>query len=437
MHFSDSFYWGTSTSAYQIEGGVAEGGRSPSIWDTFCAKQGAIKNGHTGEVACDHYNRLDEDLDLIQGLGVKHYRFSTSWSRILPAGVGKINQQGADFYNALIDGCLERGVEPWITLYHWDIPQILEDKGGWTSRDVIDWFSEYADKVTDLYGDRVSKWMILNEPSVFSYIGYLRGEHAPGARDEQAYIKCVHNANLVVGKTYRDLKRKNANWKVGSTYTVMPLRPEAEDTPQSAVDMMAAFWHRNFADPLFKGQYPDVFKEEFAPLIQPGDMETIKVNLDFVGIQHYNPIEAKYSEDQLFNVDFGNKPDDKPKTDIGWLIDPDAFYETLVGLKSDYGDFPIIITENGAAYYDKISEDGKIHDQYRIDFLNSYIASMKKAMDEGVNVEGYFVWSLFDNFEWSEGYGPRFGLVYVDYENDIKRIPKESYSWYRGFIKKS
>lgn len=434
VSFPDDFIWGTATAAYQIEGAAAEGGRGPSIWDTFSHTPGNIQNNENGDVACDHYHRVDEDLDLIAGV-VTNYRFSISWSRILPDGVGELNQQGVDFYNHLIDGLLARGVTPWVTMYHWDLPQALQDKGGWGNREVVQWFETYAGHLLDLFGDRVKNWMILNEPSVHSWLGHGLGFHAPGLADAKSYLSAAHNMNRVIGHIYRFMKGRDAALNVGSAYTLLPVRPGTPDTPDHIVAVMDSYWNRNFFDPLVLGRYPDVMAEHFAPYIQAGDMELCRVTLDFVGVQHYNPIEAAFDSSRIFNTFFGPKNPARPQTDYGWAIDPDGFHECLVDFTKRYGaDINVVVTENGAAFFDT-AENGRSRDPRRVAFLHDYISAVHRAMNDGANIKGYFVWSFLDNFEWADGYVYRFGMVHVDYANGQARTPKDSYFWYKELVR--
>ncbi len=436
-NFPKDFIWGTSTAAYQIEGGVNEDGRSKSVWDVFCEQEGNIIDGSSGVKACGHYHRVDEDVALLKNAGIKNYRFSISWPRILPNGIGEVNLKGIEFYSNLVDKLLENDITPWITLYHWDLPQCLQEKGGWCNRKVLDWFSEYAHVVTDALGDRVSNWIILNEPSVVSFLGHGLGFHAPGLKGEDSYLASVHYQNLVIGRMYRELKAKDNSWNVGSSYTLLDNPADASCKDNRASIYMDCFWNRNFFDPLMKGEYPKIMQDAFKSWVQDGDMELIKTDLDFIGVQHYNSIYAKDDfEKGLFGTFFGDKPKDIPTTDIGWGVMPQDFYHCLSDFNQRYGDkIPLVITENGCAYYDKPDDNGKVDDARRISFLESYISAISDAINDGVNIKGYFVWSFMDNFEWSEGYAPRFGLVYVDYNNDCKRTPKSSYYWYRDFIK--
>lgn len=429
--FPKDFFWGTATAAYQIEGAASEDGRGPSIWDTFSHTPGKTKNGDTGDVACDHYHHLEEDLDLIAGL-VPHYRFSISWSRILPEGTGEINQKGVDFYNRLIDGLIARGVTPWVTLYHWDLPQALQDRGGWVNRDIIDWFNAYAEVCVRLFGDRVKNWMIINEQVMISYFGYATGFFAPGIQDEEQYWRVVHNTNLVVGSCYRMMKSMDPSLNIGSTYTPIPCRMHNEED-NDKIPLLHCIFHYNFLDPLFTGAYPDVVADKVQPYIKEGDAALMKVDLDFLGLQHYSPIYFKKNDAWVLGVEFAGSPDGLPTSDLGWVIDPDAFRDILLELHAKYPGVVWLVTENGVSLDDKY-EDGAVSDPRRIAYLTDYLCAVREVMDAGMDVRGYFVWSLMDNYEWASGYGPRFGLIFIDYERDQARICKESYGWYKKLI---
>lgn len=430
--FPPEFIWGTATAAYQIEGAANKDGRGPSIWDTFSHIPGNVANNDTGDVACDHYNRLDEDLALIAGVA-PHYRFSISWSRIFPNGTGEINQKGVDFYNRLIDGLLARGIEPWATLYHWDLPQALQDKGGWANRDIVQWFDGYAETCIRLFGDRVKNWMIINEPSIVSYMGHALGVFAPGIRDESAYWACVHHLNMVVGTVYRKAKALRPELNVGSTYTPIPCRT-VDPAENDVAQLMECVWHWNFLDPLFRGEYPEIVRARVAPHVRSGDGDIARTKLDFVGLQHYSPIYFTRSADKVLGADFAAAPAHLPKSDMGWPIDPEAFGKILLDLDRAYPGTAWVITENGISLHDARQPDGSVQDDKRIDYLTRYLGAVKGAMAKGMNIAGYFVWSLMDNYEWASGYGPRFGLVYIDYGNAQKRTPKKSYYWYRDLI---
>ncbi|MBI2233595.1 MAG: beta-glucosidase [Micavibrio aeruginosavorus] len=430
--FPQGFLWGAATAAYQIEGAAAEDGRGPSIWDVFSHTPGKTRNGETGDRACDHYHRLEEDLDLIAGL-VPHYRFSVSWTRILPDGTGVINQKGVDFYNRLIDGLIARGVTPWVTMYHWDLPQALHDKGGWTSRESVAWFDHYAQTLLKLFSDRVKNWIIINEPSTQTFLGYGIGVHAPGLRGEADYAAATHHMNLAIGSAYRLAKAYDRGLNVGSSYVLMPVFAAEDGGDSGSVAILDALWNRNHYDPLFTGTYPEATRAAFAPFILEGDAEKLNTALDFVGIQHYSPAYARRDENGLFGINFGQGPDTFEKTDIGWPIDPPAFHGALMDQVARYGDHRMIITENGIALFDRM-EAGKVNDTRRIGYYRQYLAQVHRAIADGARIDGYFVWSLLDNYEWSEGYSMRFGLVYVDYETCI-RTAKDSYRWYAQTVR--
>lgn len=430
MKFPKGFIWGTATAAYQIEGAWNVDGKGPSIWDTFTHIPGKIQNGDTGDVACDHYHRWSEDLDLAKGVA-PNYRFSIAWPRVIPNGTGQINQKGIDFYNRLIDGCLEKGLTPWTTMYHWDLPQALQDKGGWTNRDVLGWFEEYAATLHRHFGDRVRNWMVLNEPSVTSYLGHALGFFAPGLSDEKAFWASVHHQNVVVGKTYRQFKELDSSLRVGSTYTPVPGRAQTAEAAQ-LLEVWENIWNWNYFDPLFTGAYPEKSQAGVAPFIKDGD-ECVKTDLDFVGLQHYSPIYFGRDETKPLGVFFTQAQGDFETNDAGWVIDPEAFTEMLLRLQSRYGQRPWIVTENGICCADRV-KNGQVDDPQRVGYFERYLKAVLAAMDRGMKIDGYFVWSLLDNFEWADGYIRRFGLVYVDYRNGQKRIPKTSYYWIKNTI---
>lgn len=436
LSFPENFIWGAATAAYQIEGAADADGKGKSIWDTFLARPENSLKGESGTTACDHYNRLEEDLGLMEKLGIKHYRFSLSWSRILPDGRPPANTPGIDFYERLVDGLLERGITPWATLYHWDLPQALQDKGGWINRDIIGRFCDYADTVTEKLGDRIGHWMILNEPSVSTLMGHGMGNHAPGLTGRDNYAAAAHHHNMVIGTIYDLLKAKKADWTIGSTFTRMPFRPAGNNVPGDIVAAWDSAWNGNFFDPLMLGTYPENMRALFENHIQDGDMETIKTGLDFVGIQHYSPIYVAEDAKGIFGGTFGGSPDpETPTTGIGWPIEPEGFYEALTSFKDRYGEEqPLVITENGIALYDKRAPDGDVHDDKRIAYYQAYIAQLHRAMADGVNVQGYFAWSLMDNLEWNEGYDMRFGLTFIDYDRNLERIPKDSFHWYTQLV---
>jgi beta-glucosidase len=427
------FIWGTATAAYQIEGATAADDKGPSIWDTFAKNSTAIVGGIGADIACDHYNRYREDVGILSQAGIPNYRFSISWTRLFPEGTGKFNQKGADFYSRLIDALLEKGITPWATLYHWDLPQALEEKGGWTNRDIMNWVGDYAEQAMKAYGDRIKNWMILNEPPVTAFLGHYLGWHAPGRKSLNDYLACVHHQNMTIGSVYRRMKALDAKSTVGSTFVLMPVRPQDATTPASTVETMDCVWNHNHFQPIFTGAYPDIFKNRFATVIRAGDENILKTDLDFVGLQHYSPLYAQKDANDL-GIMFGKAPESVEKNSLGWEVSPDAFEKVLLDFTARYKPKRLMITENGMALHETAQSGTLVDDQPRISYLQRYIAAMQRAIAKGAPIDGYFVWSLLDNFEWAEGFGPRFGLVYVDYEQGQKRIPKSSLHWYGNFI---
>jgi len=435
--FPNDFIWGTATAAYQIEGAWDKDGKGESIWDRFCHEEGNILNNDTGDIACDHYHRWEEDLDLLKKYNIENYRLSIAWARIYPKGTGEINPAGVDFYNNLIDGMIERGITPWITIYHWDLPQALQDRGGWTNREIVNWFKDYTATLIKLFGDRVKNWMIYNEPSVQAWLGYGLGFNAPGLKGEENYLKALHHINLSIAEGYRVAKAMLPDGYIGSSYTLVPTPPES-DADRDVADNMFGFWNTNHFDPLFKGEYPKAIREQISQYMKDGDHELIKVDLDFVGIQHYSTIYAKMdNKNGLFGTFFGKPPADVKLTDIGWEINGSYFGDIISWFSDNYNlkqkNQDIIITENGAAFFDELNESGECDDQHRIDYLEEYLLSVKNCIDNNIPLKGYFIWSLLDNFEWAEGYKMRFGLVHVDYKS-LVRTPKKSIKWFKGFL---
>jgi beta-glucosidase len=448
LSFPPGFKWGVSTSAYQIEGAVTENGRGPSTWDTFCAEPGRILNGDTGAVACDHYHRYAEDVALMRDLGVDVYRFSFAWPRIQPTGQGPANAEGLAFYDRLIDELLAAGITPAPTLFHWDTPQPLEDAGGWLGRDITSRFADYASILADSFADRVPLWMTINEPMVLTLIGYAVGGHAPGKQLGFEALPVAHHQLLAHGRAVQALRAGGAA-EIGIATNHAPTWP-ASDSPE---DVEAAGLYDNlinwlFVDPILLGRYPEGLGEAMpGPVAE--DLEIISTPIDFFGLNHYAParVGAPTGNPDTAATDGIPIPDglpfeprampEYPKTDFGWPIVPSAFGEILRTLKDRYGEAlpPIYITENGCAINDG-PVDGVVADQRRIDYLDGYLRELRQAMDDGIDVRGYFQWSLLDNFEWSVGNSQRFGLVHVDFET-LARTPKASYHWYRDVIAKS
>ncbi|TMS00806.1 GH1 family beta-glucosidase [Nonomuraea basaltis] len=429
------FLWGTATAAYQIEGAAAEDGRGVSVWDTFSHEPGRTRDGHTGDVACDHYHRWPEDLGLMSGLGVNAYRFSIAWPRVQPLGTGEVNAKGLDFYERLVDALLERGIQPVPTLFHWDLPQALEDRGGWLNREISEIFAEYASTVAERLADRVPLWITLNEPFVHMAYGYAMGVHAPGQALLTGALPAAHHQLLGHGLAVRALRAAGAR-QVAITNNCTPVWPASQEEPDlRAAEAYDILHNRLFNDPVLLGKYPDL--SAYTPaldFLHDGDLEIISTPIDALGVNYYNPTRiAAPAADGLPFADAGITG--HPTTAFGWPVVPDGLRELLTGLKTRYGSAlpPIHITENGCSQEDTVTEHGTIEDEGRIAYLEAHIAAMRRAMAEGVDVRGYFVWSLLDNFEWAEGYHQRFGLVHVDFETQ-RRTPKASYSWLKAFL---
>ncbi|MEV4746153.1 GH1 family beta-glucosidase [Streptosporangium sp. NPDC049248] len=429
------FLWGTATASYQIEGAVAEDGRGASIWDTFAHEPGRVRGGDTGDVACDHYHRWEEDVELMSGLGVNSYRFSIAWPRVQPDGKGAINQAGLDFYDRLTDALRERDIVPAATLFHWDLPQPLEDEGGWLNRDTAYRFAEYAAAVADRLADRIPMWITLNEPFVHMVFGYALGAHAPGRTLVLDALPAAHHQLLGHGLAVRELRARGAE-QVLITNNCTPVWPASADPADlAAADAYDILHNRLFNDPVLLGSYPDLSAYGVSlDCVRDGDLDLIGAPLDGIGINYYNPtrIAAPTGEGLPFE-DAGVTG--YPTTAFGWPVVPDGLRELLVGLRARYGDAlpPVYITENGCSQPDEPAPDGTVDDQARIDFLDGHIEAVERARAEGVDVRGYYVWSLLDNFEWAEGYSQRFGLVHVDFPTG-KRTPKASYEWLRRRI---
>jgi len=441
LRFPEGFIWGAATSAYQIEGGVTEGGRGPSIWDTFCRSEGKVFQGHTGDVACDHYHRYAEDVELMRTLGLHAYRFSIAWPRILPEGRGEVNPEGLDFYDRLVDALLAAGIQPFATLYHWDLPQALQDAGGWVSRDTVGAFCEYADAVSRRLGDRVKNWITHNEPWVVAFAGHAWGWHAPGLQDMATALQVAHHLLLSHGEAVPILRENGgAGTQVGITLNLAPVHPAspaAEDV--AAARRRDGYLNRWFLDPLFKGTYPEdmlAFYGQLAPLVQPGDMARIAAPLDFLGVNYYTRNVVRDDPESPEVQSRLVMPEGAEVTEMGWEVYPQGLYELLMRLRDDYRPPAIYITENGAAFPDEATPDGRVFDPRRIAYLDGHLRQVHRAIREGVPLKGYFVWSLLDNFEWSHGYSKRFGLVYVFYPTQ-QRIVKESGYWYRRVIERN
>ncbi|MFI6875412.1 GH1 family beta-glucosidase [Streptomyces sp. NPDC050400] len=452
LAFPPLFLWGTATAAYQIEGAAAVDGRTPSIWDTYCRTPGRVRNGDTGDVATDHYHRWREDVAMMADLGVGAYRFSLAWPRIQPTGRGPSVQKGLDFYRRLTDELLEKNIKPVATLYHWDLPQELEDAGGWPERVTADRFAEYASLAAEALGDRVHTWTTLNEPWCSSFLGYGSGVHAPGRTDPVAALRAAHHLNLGHGKAVQALRASlPARAQISVTlnfHHVRPLSEQAQDV--DAARRIDALANRVFTGPMLKGAYPDDLFQDTARLtdwsfVRDGDVQEIHQPLDFLGVNYYSPTlvsggatESRHGSDGHGNSAHSPWPGAKdvafhltpgPTTAMGWSVDPTGLNELLLRLDADFPGLPLMITENGAAFDDYVNPQGEVNDPDRIAYLEGHLAAVHRAIQAGVDIRGYFLWSLLDNFEWGYGYSKRFGAVYVDYPTG-KRIPKASAHWY-------
>lgn len=438
--FNKDFVIGTSTSSYQIEGAVLEGGRGASIWDIFSHTPGKIRNGDTGDVACDHYHRYPGDIRLMKELGVGGYRMSVAWPRIFPQGTGKPNKAGLDFYNRLIDMLLENSIEPMVTLYHWDLPQALQERGGWGNRDTASYFAEYADTVFRFLGDRVKKWNTLNEPWVSAFAGHYQGRHAPGLTDARLAVQVSHHLMLAHALAMEAFRQSGLDGKVGIALNLYPIYPASEsEEDREAASFADGYHNRWFLDPVLRGVYPedmlDIFRKKLhAPDIRETDMERIsKYRVDFLGINYYTrKVIKKASGNDILHVE-EVKPEGSEYTEMGWEIYPEGLLDLLRRIQKDYDNPVVVITENGAAFRDNVIKDGVIQDDDRIRYLEKHLEAVKKAISEGIRLEGYYIWSLIDNFEWAHGYGKRFGLFHVNYQS-LERSWKKSAIWLKGYI---
>ena len=451
--FPEGFTFGSATASYQVEGAVHEDGRSPSIWDTFSRTPGKVWNGDTGDVACDHYHRWESDLDLMEDLGLDAYRFSIAWPRIIPGGVGAVNQKGLDFYSRLTDGLLQRGIKPVATLYHWDLPQVLEDAGGWPVRATAEAYAEYAAVLGAALGDRIHTWTTLNEPWCSAYLGYGQGGHAPGRTEPAAALAAVHHLNLAHGLGLQALRATSTGspeYSVTLNFHVLRGVGEGADEAMRRIDALA---NRAFTGPMLQGAYPeDLFHDTAAvtdwSFIQDGDLKEIHQPIDVLGVNYYSTTSVGLwdGRSERANAD-GHKPSTGtawpgsenvvefheqagPYTEMGWNIAPEGLHELLLSLSEQFPDIPLMVTENGASFADVVAEDGSVPDAERVDYLQRHLTASHRALSDGVDLRGYFVWSLLDNFEWGYGYAKRFGIVRVDFDT-LERTLKDSAKWYR------
>lgn len=435
--FPQDFLWGAATASYQIEGGWNEDGKGESIWDRFSHTPGRIEDGTTGDVGCDHYHRYEEDINIMKTLGLKAYRLSLSWPRIFPSGGGEPNAAGVAFYRNLLTRLREEGIHTTVTLYHWDLPQALQDKGGWVNRDTADAFERYARFVFAAFDGLVDDWITLNEPICASFLSYWRGVHAPGMQDYGAAIYAAHHLLLAHGKAVQAFAAMKMHGRIGITLNMSCCYPASErEADRLAAERLHAAENSWFADPVLKGRYPEAalgcYHGHLAVPVRPGDMDVIASPIDFLGINNYFAVSVEDAP-QAWPLGVKSRFVGKDHTEMGWGISPDGFRDLLLRLKQDYGAIPIYITENGCACNDIVDVHGEIPDGNRIDFLTRYLVAIHQALAEGVNIKGYYQWSLLDNFEWVYGYSKRFGMVYVDYETK-KRTIKQSGYWYRDVM---
>lgn len=435
--FPADFRWGLATAAYQIEGAANEGGRGRSIWDTFSHTPGLSHHGDTGDIACDHYHRWGSDFDLLRDLGVTEYRLSVSWARLQPTGEGPLNAQAVEFYSALLSGLHERGIRPLVTLYHWDLPQALEDAGGWPARQTAYRFAEFAFRVVDALGNLADDWITLNEPWCSAFLGYGNGAHAPGRHDYRDAVAAAHHLNLAHGLAVAAIRGVSATARVGITNIVQDFLP-ADDSSSSkaAAQTIDAWCNRVFLDPAYLGDYSADVRDVLRPFgleeaIQPGDLEIISAPTDFAGINHYQRLFVWHDHSEPFGV--AQRAAKPASTSFGWSVVPDSLGQVLKRVAAEFTTLPLYVTENGASFDDYVDPNGEVRDVERIAYLDGYLAAAADAIASGVNLCGYYAWSFLDNFEWAEGFSKRFGLVFVDYRTQA-RVPKLSAQWYRQLI---
>ncbi|WP_406002980.1 glycoside hydrolase family 1 protein [Streptomyces sp. NBC_00829] len=465
LTFPDGFLWGAGTAAYQVEGAIGEDGRAASIWDTFCARPGVVCNGDTGEIAADHYHRYAEDVELMRRIGLDAYRFSVSWPRVQPTGAGPVNAAGLDFYDRLVDALVSCGIDPVLTLYHWDLPQALQDRGGWGARDTAARFADYAEAVADRLGDRVALWTTVNEPWCAAFLGHAAGVHAPGLTDPALSLRAAHHLLLGHGLAVQALRSTlSGDHELSVALNLSPVTAATDSEADSdTARRIDGLLNRMFIEPLLLGGYPADVREDIRHLtdwgfVHEGDERVIASPIDLLGVNYYTPTTVGAAKPSSVprpwagaarprsgvtekgaspwagtdGVEF-HQPEGLPRTAMGWAVQPRGLYELLLRLHEDYPPIPLIISENGAAYDDGADDLGRVHDPQRVRYLRAHLAMTHEAITAGVDLRGYFVWSLLDNFEWSFGYGKRFGITHVDFENQ-RRSLKDSALWYRDVI---
>lgn len=440
VRFPDQFVWGTATASYQVEGAWDEDGKGESIWDRFTHTEGRILNADTGDVACDQYHRYPEDVALMKELAQRAYRFSISWPRVFPQGKGAVNQKGLDYYSRLVDELLANGITPYPTLYHWDLPQALQDDGGWANRDIATHFAAYAETVVRALGDRVKHWMVFNEPAVFTHLAYFTGIHPPGIRDPRLAMTTSHVANLAHGEAVRAMRATGKADQIGTAYSMTAMYPASDSAEDvAAAERMHGFSNEWFLRPAVKGEYPKAYRDMGATLermgVRGGDMDAVRAPLDFIGINlYFRNIVADNPSDPNVGVRMLSGPGPRTEFSMPTEIWPAALYRMIMRIAKDCGG-PLYVTENGCSFGDEPGADGRVHDQRRIDYLQRYIGQVGRALAEGADLRGYFHWTLMDNFEWAFGFKERFGIVHTDFTT-LKRTIKDSGYWYRDLIQR-
>jgi beta-glucosidase len=434
-NFGPDFTFGFSTSSYQIEGAVHEDGRSAGIWDVFCHGGNHIKDGDNADIACDHYHRMPEDVALIAESGVKNYRFSVSWSRLYPELAGAPNARGFAFYDRLLDELHKKDITPWLCLYHWDLPQYLQERGGWTNRDTSYRLAEFSDRVSRYFGDRIGHYMVLNEAAVHSYLGHGLGFHAPGLTGKDNWVSALHHLNLGQGLAIQALRSSVPQARIGTVASCEPVRPSTNSPGDvKAAAVLDAMWNGAVLDPLFLGKYPDLVADDFAPYCQPGDLEHCRQKIDLLGVNYYNRLHIHYDPKYAMDVMFGADNDPVKFRAMTIPMTPDGLYEIVMRIHHNYNQPEIFISENGFATVKDGKPGSGLEDDGRLAYLAANLQFLQKSIESGANVSGYFIWSLIDNFEWDAGMKYRFGLVDVDFKT-LKRTPKQSYYWYSALVK--
>ena len=433
LHFPPDFVWGVSTSSCQIEG---RGDRkADSVWDTFARINGTIGDHTTPEVTCDSYHRYPEDIALMAKLGLKAYRFSICWPRVMPDGTGQPDARGLDYYDRVTDALLKAKIEPWVCLFHWDLPQALQDRGGWGNRASADWFTEYAELMARRLGDRVKTWVMFNEPQVHAIMGHGLAEHAPGLRGREPMAAAGHHLNLAQGRALAALRAQGGGrFTLGTVMSLQPVRPAQNlAINRAAVEIWDAAWNRAYLDPLFRGTYPATYLPLVEKLVQPGDMEQIRQNVDFLGVNYYAPMYQRIDPNGLLGTNWGALPAGMQTTGMDWGIDPSGLTDILGELRDHYGNPRLYITENGTFFPEEPGPSGRVDDQQRIGYLRDHITTAHHAIASGVNLGGYFIWTLVDNWEWAHGFTAKFGLARLD-RATLARTPKASYGWFARVV---